>query len=118
MERSPFGAIPIATFGAISTEIFGALPLLLALGILASQLAPAVARWAGARSMELVVLDVGQGAGLLIRTPGFRWVLVDAGPRTPGRAGSDAGARVIETDWPGHTAPRASSSATGHTPSS
>jgi competence protein ComEC len=33
-------------------------------------------------SMEIVVLDVGQGDATLLRSPGGRWVLVDAGPRT------------------------------------
>ena len=37
-------------------------------------------------------LDVGQGDGALIHTPGGRWIMVDAGPRTPGM---DAGRRVM-----------------------
>ncbi len=42
--------------------------------------------------LELVVLDVGQGDAALLRSPGGRWVLVDAGPRT---RTFDAGARII-----------------------
>jgi competence protein ComEC len=44
-------------------------------------------------SVEIVVLDVGQGDAIAVRTPGDRWILVDAGPA--GR-GYDAGAaRVV-----------------------
>ena len=42
--------------------------------------------------LELVVLDVGQGDAALLRSPGGRWVLVDAGPRT---RTFDAGARTV-----------------------
>ena len=44
------------------------------------------------RGLTLHFLDVGQGDGAAIRTPGGHWVVIDAGPRT---AGSDAGKRVI-----------------------
>jgi competence protein ComEC len=46
--------------------------------------APAVAGIAGAPhgSLELHFLDVGQGDAVAIRTPGDRWLLVDAGPAT------------------------------------
>jgi competence protein ComEC len=42
--------------------------------------------------LELVVLDVGQGDALLVRSPANRWILVDAGPRTDR---FDAGARTV-----------------------
>jgi len=42
--------------------------------------------------LELVMLDVGQGDALLLRSPGGRWVLVDAGPRT---RTFDSGARTV-----------------------
>jgi competence protein ComEC len=42
--------------------------------------------------LELVILDVGQGDALLLRSPGGQWVLVDAGP---GGERFDAGARTI-----------------------
>lgn len=52
---------------------------------------PALAR--GERGLlELHFLDVGQGDAIALRTPGDRWVLVDAGPR--GRT-YDAGARRV-----------------------
>jgi competence protein ComEC len=44
------------------------------------------------RGLTLHFLDVGQGDGAAIRTPGGRWVVIDAGPRS---AGSDAGRRVL-----------------------
>lgn len=44
------------------------------------------------RGLTLHFLNVGQGDGAAIRTPGGRWVVIDAGPRT---AGSDAGRRVV-----------------------
>ena len=57
--------------------------------------APLAERWAGAGTVEIVFLDVGQGDALAIRSPGGRWVqgkVVDTGPR--GRT-YDAGARVV-----------------------
>jgi competence protein ComEC len=33
-----------------------------------------------AQSVRIQVVDVGQGDGILIRTPNHRWVLIDAGP--------------------------------------
>jgi competence protein ComEC len=47
---------------------------------------------AGRGTLELVMLDVGQGDALALRSPGGRWVLVDAGPRTET---FDAGARTV-----------------------
>ncbi|HXV86334.1 MAG TPA: DNA internalization-related competence protein ComEC/Rec2, partial [Gemmatimonadales bacterium] len=44
------------------------------------------------RWLAIHVLDVGQGDGIVIRTPGGRWMVVDAGPRTPTH---DAGRRVV-----------------------
>jgi competence protein ComEC len=50
-----------------------------------------VARHRGG-TLDLHVLDVGQGDAILLRTPPGRWLLVDAGPRS--RQG-DAGRRVV-----------------------
>jgi competence protein ComEC len=46
------------------------------------------------RGSELALhfLDVGQGDGAVLRTPGGQWVLIDAGPRNER---SDAGRRVV-----------------------
>jgi competence protein ComEC len=72
----------------------------------------AVASWAprlvalNDRTLSIHAIDVGQGDAFAIRTPRGRWVLVDAGPRTPrSDAGRDRvvpfllrhGARRIET---------------------
>ncbi len=43
-------------------------------------------------TMEMVVLDVGQGDATLLRSPAGRWVLVDAGPKA---LDFDAGERII-----------------------
>ncbi len=42
--------------------------------------------------LALHFLDVGQGDGAVLRTPGGRWVVIDAGPRS---SHSDAGHRVV-----------------------
>jgi competence protein ComEC len=34
---------------------------------------------AGAQSVRIQVVDVGQGDGILVRTPNTRWILIDAG---------------------------------------
>jgi competence protein ComEC len=44
------------------------------------------------RGVEIHALDVGQGDAVAIRSPRGRWILVDAGPASPG---FDAGARTI-----------------------
>ena len=46
----------------------------------------------GDGGLTLHFLDVGQGDGALIRTPGGRWLVMDAGP-VSGR--DDAGRRVV-----------------------
>jgi competence protein ComEC len=46
----------------------------------------------GGRGLALHFLDVGQGDGAVLRTPGGRWVVIDAGPA--GERG-DAGRRVV-----------------------
>jgi len=53
---------------------------------------PVVTHLATRGALELVVLDVGQGDAILLRSPEDRWILVDAGPRTDR---FDAGARTI-----------------------
>ena len=49
--------------------------------------------------LTLHFLDVGQGDGAVVRTPGDRWVLIDAGPLT---RYSDAGRRVVVPFLAGH----------------
>lgn len=46
----------------------------------------------GSGTLEMHVLDVGQGDAIALRTPRGRWVVVDAGPRWQG---GDAARRVI-----------------------
>ena len=43
----------------------------------------------GRGTLRITAIDVGQGDAIAIRTPRGRWLLVDAGPRSPG--GHDAG---------------------------
>ena len=66
-------------------------------GLIIAAAAFAVAVWlpllpGGTGRLELHVIDVGQGDALALRTPGGRWVLVDAGRRWDG---GDAGRRVV-----------------------
>lgn len=66
--------------------------------VVATAVAGAVLMWplgaelAERGTLELVQLDVGQGDALVLRSPGGRWILVDAGPRTES---FDAGARIV-----------------------
>ena len=71
----------------------GGRPLLLAFGAVAGLLmGPAVEIILHRGTMEVVLLDVGQGDALAIRSPRGRWILVDAGPKTES---FDAGARTV-----------------------
>ncbi|HEX6644392.1 MAG TPA: DNA internalization-related competence protein ComEC/Rec2 [Gemmatimonadales bacterium] len=63
------------------------------------------------RGLTLHFLDVGQGDGAAIRTPGGHWVLVDAGPRI---AGSDAGRRVVAPFLARHGARRVTALIVSH----
>ena len=69
---------------------FGVVAVLLGLGTLA----PILPRALGDEPSGLTLhfLNVGQGDAALLRTPGGRWILVDAGPVERGR---DAGRRVV-----------------------
>lgn len=53
---------------------------------------PVVLSLTGRGTLQLIVLDVGQGDAIAIRTPRARWVLVDAGPS--GR-NNDASAHTV-----------------------
>jgi competence protein ComEC len=45
-----------------------------------------------ASGLTVFVLDVGQGDGIVLRTPHGHWVVVDGGPRSPA---GDAGRRIV-----------------------
>jgi competence protein ComEC len=70
----------------------GRAPFLAAAVVGALLVWPLGADLAGRGTLELVMMDVGQGDALALRSPGGRWVLVDAGPRTEA---FDAGARTV-----------------------
>ncbi len=105
--RLPFAAVPVSGPSAVTLALAG----LLVLGVVRSSIrwVPAVAvfvmigasarwliqGWQSAESrdtVELIFIDVGQGDATLIRTPGNRWSLVDAGPAN---RGWDAGLRRV-----------------------
>lgn len=44
---------------------------------------PLAERYAARGALRITAIDVGQGDALAIRTPHGRWLLVDAGPRSP-----------------------------------
>jgi competence protein ComEC len=70
------------------------LPTRLTSHLLTSHLLPSH----GGTGLSLHFLNVGQGDAILIRTPGDRWILVDAGPAARDRAGGfgrDAGRDVV-----------------------
>jgi len=71
----------------------GGRTLLLVLAVVAGLLVgPPISRLLHLGILERVGLDVGQGDAILLRSPGGRWALVDAGPRT---RTFDAGARTV-----------------------
>jgi competence protein ComEC len=53
---------------------------------------PVIADPVDAERIAIYVLDVGQGDAIAVRTPGNRWLLVDAGPKV---RNFDAGARRV-----------------------
>ena len=61
----------------------GARRVVLAAGALAAIVVAPVAKAVADRgTVAIEMLDVGQGDAILLRSPGRRWVLVDAGPRS------------------------------------
>jgi competence protein ComEC len=103
----PFGSVHIApTLGVTVSCGAAAVALVVAAAtrrgaagpaLVAAALATTVAVWwiavpAGNGSMELHMIDVGQGDAVAIRTPRGRWLLVDAGREW---TGGDAGRSIV-----------------------
>jgi competence protein ComEC len=64
----------------------------LAAGAWAGVIIPALSARRGTKELRIFLLDVGQGDAIAVRTPRGRWLLIDAGPRTPA---VDAGRSVV-----------------------
>ena len=65
----------------------------------------------GGRDLSLHFLDVGQGDAAVLRTPGGRWILIDAGPEG---GGADAGRRVVAPFLERHHAGRLAVAVVSH----
>ena len=65
----------------------------------------------GGGDLSLHFLDVGQGDAAVLRTPGGRWMLIDAGPEG---GGADAGRRVVAPFLERHHAGRLAVAVVSH----
>jgi competence protein ComEC len=56
---------------------------------------PLLVAWQGRGSIEVLMIDVGQGDAIGLRGPGGRWILVDTGPPTEAGGADDPGAHPV-----------------------
>jgi len=95
----------LAGVGVARTLVLGARPLGIryrvagaVLGIAAVMATvPVVRGVVSSGSVEVRILDVGQGDAIAVRSPAGRWVLVDAGPGLPQNRGDPYGLQVVRT---------------------
>ena len=85
-------AVAAAAIVVACVSRFPARPALVAVSSLALMVVVPASPFYPGDAAELHVLDVGQGDAALLRSPGGRWVLLDAGPAWDG---GDAGRKTI-----------------------
>ena len=84
MLTAVLGAVAAGALVIACTSRFPARPAITGMAALAIMVVVPALPFSRSGSVELHILDVGQGDAILLRSNAGRWVLVDAGPAWPG----------------------------------